>query len=65
MLKSEVSERECTTKFSLILCNEYYGNVPMPDLPFVKNDLLNTRATSEMMGVPDENIFELLNNNFD
>ena len=32
----------------------------MENLPSVQNDLLNTRTTIEMMGIPEYNIFEFL-----
>ena len=37
----------------------------MDNLPYVKNDLLNTRATAQMMKMSETNIIELIDCNFE
>ena len=54
--------------FALIFANEFYEKLAeidgvakgMNNLPWVKTDLINARATVEMMHIPQENVIELI-----
>ena len=52
-------------KYAIIFCNEFYDKLRktypnIVDLKEVRNDLINARAQVALMGIPLENIFELI-----
>ena len=57
--------RSFVQKYAIIYANEHYDKLRslepgMIDLKWTKNDLINARPTVEMLGIPRENVFELV-----
>ena len=51
-------------KLACIITNSDYGKTKMANLDAVKDDHKNIRQTVMMLGVPDKNIFELVDGNW-
>ena len=47
-------------KIALIYANEKYDKTIMADLPEVNDDHSSMKETVEMMNIPEENIYELV-----
>ena len=69
-MESEATVRNFDHTYVLIFCNDDYSELRkimpgMSDLKWVKNDLVNARATYSMMGAKQENIHEFVNSSCD
>ena len=62
--------RSFVQKYAIIYANEHYDKLRsfepgMTDLKWTKNDLINARPTVEMLGIPRENVYELVDCTYD
>ena len=64
-VETERNRVKFTAKYAIIFANEFYDKLRtvepgLQDLKWTKNDLINARPTIEMLGIPRENVYELV-----
>ena len=69
-IKGEEAVRDYDAKYALLYINEKYEELKklesgMGNLPWTKNDLVNARATVSMLDIPQDNIFEFIDSEFE